>query len=110
MATLAPGGRIGVAQVDDELARLKRAWAGALPATGRALQRHLSPEAIASLDLFDQAQLEAVLTVCERASSLSAAGRELFAVSRTRKRSSNDADRLRKYLAKHGLSWSRLRG
>jgi transcriptional regulatory protein RtcR len=110
MATLAPAGRIGAAQVDEEAARLERSWAGGAPAAGQALERHLSPRAIAALDLFDRAQLEAVLAVCERASSLSAAGRELFAVSRTRKRSSNDADRLRKYLAKHGLSWSRLNG
>jgi transcriptional regulatory protein RtcR len=30
-------------------------------------------------------------------------------VSRTRKASPNDADRLRKYLARFGLEWDRLR-
>ena len=42
---------------------------------------------------------------CARSASLSEAGRALFAVSREEKRSSNDADRLRKYLARFGLSW-----
>lgn len=50
-------------------------------------------------------QLEEVLRVCRSARSLSDAGRMLFAVSRTRKASSNDADRLRKYLARYGLTW-----
>ena len=33
----------------------------------------------------------------------------LFAVSRLHKTSSNDADRLRKYLARFGLDWERVR-
>ena len=41
-----------------------------------------------------------------RPARLSEAGRHLFAVSRTKKKSRNDADRLRKYLARFGMSWS----
>jgi sigma54-dependent transcription regulator len=33
------------------------------------------------------------------------AGRTLFSVSRQRRTTSNDADRLRKYLARFGLTW-----
>jgi transcriptional regulatory protein RtcR len=36
---------------------------------------------------------------------MSAAGRTLFAASRAKKRSANDADRLRKYLDRFGLGW-----
>ena len=54
-------------------------------------------------------QLEDVLTVCRRSKTMSQAGRELFAVSRASKASSNDADRLRKYLARFGLDWERVR-
>ena len=57
----------------------------------------------AEVDPFDRVQLEEVLRVCRSARSLSDAGRTLFAVSRTKKSSSNDADRLRKYLARYGL-------
>jgi transcriptional regulatory protein RtcR len=48
--------------------------------------------------------------VCRAAPSLSAAGRALFASSRAAKTSANDADRLRKYLARHGLDWKAVAG
>jgi transcriptional regulatory protein RtcR len=32
----------------------------------------------------------------------------LFAVSRLQRKSTNDADRLKKYLARFGLSWHKL--
>jgi transcriptional regulatory protein RtcR len=43
------------------------------------------------------------------ARSLSDAGRVLFAASRERRSSHNDADRLRKYLRKFGVEWSELK-
>jgi transcriptional regulatory protein RtcR len=52
--------------------------------------------------------LAEVIRVCLNAKSLSAAGRELFQVSRQAKQKPNDADRLRKYLAKFDLSWQQL--
>lgn len=61
------------------------------------------------IDLFDRQQLETVLEVCRRSESLSQAGRELFAVSRLKKANPNDADRLRKYLARFGFSWETIR-
>jgi transcriptional regulatory protein RtcR len=63
----------------------------------------------ASLDRFDRVQLDDVLAVCRTAGSLSAAGRILFDRSRQRKTSANDADRLRKYLARFGLDWAELK-
>ena len=65
---------------------------------------------IAALDRFDRVQLEDVLGVCLASRSLSEAGRTLFAVSRTKRSTPNDADRLRKYLSRYGLSWRRLTG
>jgi transcriptional regulatory protein RtcR len=107
MATLAPGGRITVAQVDVEVARLRAAWRppGAAGVSSDLVTAVVGDRAD-SLDLFDRAQLEAVLAVCRSSRSLSDAGRRLFAVSRTTKTSSNDADRLRKYLARFDLAWS----
>jgi transcriptional regulatory protein RtcR len=49
-----------------------------------------------------------VLRVCVESRSLSEAGRALFAVSRGRRARTNDADRLRKYLGRFGLSWGAL--
>jgi len=49
-----------------------------------------------------------VVRVCKQSRSLSDAGRQLFQASREQRSVVNDADRLRKYLAKHGIEWSRI--
>jgi transcriptional regulatory protein RtcR len=109
MGTLAQGGRITVAEAEEEIGRLKAGWSSSQPSDGVALlQEVLSPDRLAAIDPFDQAQLAAVVAVCRRSSSLSAAGRALFAVSRLAKAQPNDADRLRKYLARFGLSWAEV--
>ncbi len=111
MATLAPGGRIDLATVTAELARLRRSWGASGPATteGEALLvQVLGDDGVAQLDRFDRVQLADVLQVCRHSPSLSAAGRALFAVSLAQRTSVNDADRLRKYLARFGLQWQAL--
>lgn len=107
MATLGDGGRIGEADVDAELARLRASWHQA-PA-GDDVVGVLGAARAAALDRFDRVQLADVLAVCRTSASLSAAGRILFAASRQDKRSHNDADRLRKYLARFDLSFETLR-
>ncbi len=104
MATLAPSGRIRVSEVQDEIVRLETSWRNA-PQQDR-VARVLGDREI---DLFDRAQLAAVLEVCARSSSLSEAGRALFASSRNKRTSTNDADRLRKYLARFELDFARAR-
>jgi transcriptional regulatory protein RtcR len=108
MATLAPGGRIDEATVGDEIARLRLLWHRPNNGPDRILESALPPERLAELDAFDRVQLAEVIRACRTASSISAAGRALFAVSRTRKASGNDADRLRKYLARFGLDWAEV--
>jgi transcriptional regulatory protein RtcR len=110
MATLARGGRITVEIVDEEVARLRGEWQarGASPGTD-ALLRCLGEEKLSILDPFDRVQLEHVLEVMKRSRSLSDAGRRLFSASRQQKTSANDADRLRKYLARYGLDWKSVR-
>lgn len=110
MATLAHGGRITRELVDDEIGRL-----GALDRTGPptadddVVVTVLGSARAAELDRFDAVQLAEVVRVCWRTRSLSDAGRELFASSRAKKTSSNDADRLRKYLARFDLRYDTLR-
>jgi transcriptional regulatory protein RtcR len=100
MGTLAESGRIPVEVVDEEIERLKQSWR---TEGGRGLvEKHLGARA-QEFDRFDLAQLEEVLRVLSRSSSLSEAGRELFGVTRLKKASSNDADRLKKYLARFDL-------
>jgi len=115
MATLAPGGRISTDLVAEETDRLRQGWhrpgtgAGGQEAALAALAALLGAEAVAGLDPFDRLQLAVVVRVCRESASLSGAGRALYAVSRLRKATANDADRLRKYLARFGLDWATLR-
>jgi transcriptional regulatory protein RtcR len=106
MATLATTGRIQIDGVDAEITRLRAQWHGGNETSPLLV---LLGEAATALDRFDRVQLEDVVRACQRSRSLSAAGRELFAVSRTQRASTNDADRLRKYLAKFGLDWEQVR-
>jgi transcriptional regulatory protein RtcR len=108
MATLAPNGRINEETVRQEIVRLRAHWRSAEGGTMADPVGAVLGDVAAELDLFDHAQLSAVIEVCRRSRSLSAAGRELFAVSRTKKASGNDADRLRKYLARFGLRFEEL--
>ena len=117
LATLADGGRITQPLVEAEIARLRWLWKrtgtmGDASALGNGcgnsdvdLTALLGAEREAALDLFDRLQLEAVVRVCRQSRSLSDAGRRLFQASRQQRSVVNDADRLRKYLAKFGLGW-----
>jgi transcriptional regulatory protein RtcR len=51
-----------------------------------------------------------VIRACRAAGSLSEAGRQLFDRSRMQRTVVNDADRLRKYLLKFGLTWAAVAG
>jgi transcriptional regulatory protein RtcR len=107
MATFSPKGRIDTDCVDKEIDRLKRLWSQRGD-TVDDLASTLSRDQLDDLDPFDRVQLAHVIDTCRRSRSLSEAGRALFAASRTRRASSNDADRLRKYLARFDLSWQQL--
>jgi transcriptional regulatory protein RtcR len=113
MATLADAARITAPIVAAEIARLQRQWRplaeGVRPAQSAvALGQLLGEAGLEQLDLFDRMQLESVIAVCRQSKSMSDAGRKLFAVSRLDKAKPNDADRLKKYLARFGLDWERL--
>jgi transcriptional regulatory protein RtcR len=105
MATLAHAGRITEDNVIEEVTRLGETWSD--DETADAVADVLGEQA-AALDLFDRCQLSAVIAVCRQAASLSEAGRKLFAVSRAGKKQANDADRLRKYLARFGLDFEAI--
>ncbi|MBB4660282.1 RNA repair transcriptional activator RtcR [Parvularcula dongshanensis] len=110
MATLAERGRVTKGLVEEECALLRRQWAG----TARDEDADViaaaigDPEAASRLDRFDLVQLADVIRVCQTSRTLSEAGRVLFAASRKKKASANDADRLKKYLARFGLEFGEL--
>jgi len=108
MATLAAGGRISVELVDEEIRRLQGQWQS--KASGAAAGR-IELKGIVNvqeLDLFDQIALAEVVRICRKSKSLSEAGRKLYGVSRLSKSKPNDADRLRKYLARFEISWNQI--
>jgi transcriptional regulatory protein RtcR len=108
LATLADGGRITTNQVEAEVQRLRWLWQRSErePHSGDVdLAMLLPEERLRELDYFDRVQLEAVVKLCRDSRTLSDAGRKLFDRSRTQRTVVNDADRLRKYLHKHGLNW-----
>lgn len=107
MATFSPKGRIDGEVVATEIARLKRLWSGARQ-PGDNLEALLGGEGLDEIDPFDRVQLAYVVETCRGSRSLSDAGRKLFAASREKRLSTNDADRLRKYLARFGVSWEQL--
>ncbi len=110
MATLADGGRIRIAEVTDEIERLKTLWhSSSKESTTKILVSVLSQDQIDDIDLFDRVQLANVIEVCRNENSLSAAGRKLFSSTRTKKKVANDADRLSKYLHKFGLNWNTIK-
>lgn len=112
MGTLAPRGRIRSGEVDEEMARLRESWKrpGETSRPQSGLERYLSESQLEELDEFDQVQLAHVVSVCRECRSLSDAGRRLFSASRKKRATANDADRLRKYLARWGLEYQNLCG
>jgi transcriptional regulatory protein RtcR len=111
MATLAPSGRITNDDVDREIGNLQMKWRGGnAKKTDASLIELIAGKGVdVKYDLFDRCQLEAVIAVCQNSATLAEAGRTLFAVSRSARTSSNDSDRLRKYLARFGLGWEDVR-
>lgn len=103
MATFATSGRITLDTVEDEINRLRYNWQESRPSTLTAL---LGTEA-ENIDLFDRMQLEHVIAICRRAKSLSAAGRELFDISRGAKPASMTRIGYAN-TARFGLTWEAM--
>jgi len=109
LCTFATGSRIDLASVEREITRLKTAWRlSGDDDFEKVLLGVLSQEQLAAIDPFDRPGLAHVIETCRTSSSLSDAGRKLYAVSRTQRKTTNDADRLKKYLARFGLDWATL--
>lgn len=113
MSTLASGGRITEDIVAGEMARLRSDWSGyqgqgAESSDTAVLLQVLEGEALEQIDVFDRAQLAAVIRVCRQSKNLAEAGRTLFQVSRTQKTSSNDSHRVRAYLQRFGLTFEQV--
>ncbi len=110
MATLAPRGRITVECVRAEVMRLSEGWREVRDGVLSSPCEVLSEKRRVEIDPFDLVQLDHVIRVCRESKTLSDSGRKLFAVSRTKRSVTNDADRLKKYLARFDLTWAATQG
>lgn len=111
MGTLAPRGRIRVEDVEEEIQRLRMSWQRPGEEGGAEmadLSLWLSEQELQDIDAFDRVQLAHVVSVCRQSRNLSEAGRKLFAASRRKRSITNDSDRLKKYLAKWGLTFKQV--
>lgn len=109
MATLATSGRISVEILEAELTRLRQAWKEPADEDSDALNSVLSEKELSKIDDFDRVQLNHVVSICQQSHTLSEAGRKLFNVTRSQRKVTNDADRLRKYLARFDLDWDKVK-
>ena len=115
MATLADGGRITEDLVEEEIARChsqmetgKREMENGRGGNDLDLGDLLGTDYLTRYDEFDLVQLAHVIQVCRLSDSMADAARKLFAASFKAKKSSNNTDRLSKYLAKFGLKFRSL--
>jgi len=110
MATLSANGRITLEQVREEIDGLRQRWRGQERGGSgdTLLVEILGQDKLQEIDLFDRLTLAGVVKTCRSSVNLAEAGRTLFEISRRKKSSTNDSDRLRKYLAKFGLGWQEI--
>ena len=112
LATLSSGELIRSETVDKEIQRLKQLWSIVTTQNqsneADILRKYLDQTQLSEIDEFDQIQLRGVVQVCENAKSMADAGRQLFAASRQQRNTTNDSDRLKKYLNKFGLNWDKF--
>ena len=109
LCTFADGSRIQLPAIEREIERLRKIWR--LPSQENGDDILLSVKShkdIENIDPFDRPGLSNVIAVCRQSENLSDAGRKLYAVSREKRKTQNDSDRLKKYLAKYDLSWDQV--
>ena len=107
MATLSSGGRIDEIVVKNEIGRLRKNQKNS--SQDALLSRLLGDDHQEKFDEFDLCQLARVVEVCRNSKSRAEAGKKLFAVSRKQRNTTNDSDRLGKYLEKFGLTFQQCK-
>lgn len=113
MATLSEGGRITQEIVEEEISRSIPETEGTEPpfpiADTLLLQRILGTDYAERFDSFDIARLAHTIAVCRTSSSAADAAKKLFSISRKTKTSTNDSDRLTKFLARFDLKFKEIK-
>lgn len=112
MATLSNKGIIDQENVLDEITRLTSDWDYNKKPKGEFSQQlcdYISQDKIESLTLVAQNELQFVIYICQRATTQSQAGSQLFFCNNIDSPIKNPSSRLANYLNKFGLSFSSLK-
>lgn len=110
LCTFADGSRIQLPSAEREIERLRNGWRlKSGNTTEETLLSVMSQTQLSLIDPFERPSLANAIVVCRQSNSLSDAGRKLFSVSRESRKTRNDADRLKKYLAKYNVSWAKTK-
>ena len=109
MSTRAATGKITEEIVDQEIKHLGKLWHERANASPAFAALDTLGVCRSEYDLVDLHTLEAVIAVCKKSRTLSEASRILFNVTLTKKRSKNDASRLKGYLAKFDLDFADIK-
>ena len=117
MATLSDGGRITKGVVEEEIER-NRLSAKPTTRNQKPLLITVSHDELTSIlgsdyekrfDSVEIAQLAHTIAICRESTSAADAAKKLFSVSRRLKTTSNDSDRLTKFLARFGLKFKEIK-
>ena len=107
LCTFAEGSRIQLESVEREIERLRVGWRlKAGNPIEEVLLSVMNQTQLNRIDPFDRPSLANAIQICRHSDNLSDAGRKLFSVSRENRKTKNDADRLKKYLAKYDVRWA----
>ncbi len=112
MGTLADGGRITLAVVDEEITRLESKWHLTETSTQQPtdiIEQMMGSGYCDSLDYYDQLKLINLIEVCKNSNSMADAGRKLFNISRTTKKSNNDSHRVKQLLNSFGMCFEDIK-
>jgi len=108
LVTLSERGRISRNTVEEEIETLQKQWEGTTrDEDAQLISQYVND--ISQIDRFDIVQLAEVIRICRQSSTMSEAGRILFAASRSNRKSTNDTDRIKKYLAKFQLEFADIK-
>ena len=107
LCTFAEGSRIQLESVEREIERLRVGWRlKAGNPIEEVLLSVMNQTQLNRIDPFDRPSLANAIQICRHSDNLSDAGRKLFSVSRENRKTKNDTDRLKKYLAKYDVRWA----
>lgn len=106
MCTFANNGTITPDVVEDEIRRLRESWHNKNEED--ELSTLLGKNYTERFDLADIATLKSAIPICRSSKNAAEAGKKFFNISREKRKSKNDSDRMTKFLQHFGLTFQAI--